>query len=137
MPTLYYPAIIEGGDGSFGVVFPDLDGCVSAGDSLQEAARNAEEALALHLSGMAEDDEPIPKPRSLDQVPPDPGIEEAARILVRVDVPSRSTDLIISMDEVLLSQVDRTASERGMSRSTFLSEAARRVLAEDARVAAE
>lgn len=86
MPAVYYPAIVEAGDKpGFGVFFPDLDGCTSAGDTLQEAARNAEQALDLHLRGMIEDGLPVPAPRALDAIAPDPEIREAARILVRAE----------------------------------------------------
>jgi predicted RNase H-like HicB family nuclease len=52
MQQQYFTAIIEaGGNSGYGVYFPDLPGCVSAGDTIEEAARNAEEALSLHLRG--------------------------------------------------------------------------------------
>jgi predicted RNase H-like HicB family nuclease len=60
MPARYFMAIIEAGNAGYGVTFPDLPGCVSAGDTIEAAARNAEEALALHLRGMLEDGELIP-----------------------------------------------------------------------------
>ena len=42
-----YPIAIETGDDShaFGVVVPDLPGCFSAGDTLDEAIDNAKEAI--------------------------------------------------------------------------------------------
>ena len=47
MPICHYPAIIEGDeDTGYSVFFPDVPGCTSGGDTLQEAALNAEEALA-------------------------------------------------------------------------------------------
>ncbi len=46
----------------FGVSFTDFPGCVTAGRTLDEARRMAEQALALHIEGMAEDGEAIPKP---------------------------------------------------------------------------
>lgn len=47
MAKLSYPAIIERGKGGFGVWFPDLDGCTSAGDSIEHAIANANEALGF------------------------------------------------------------------------------------------
>ena len=43
-----YPIAIELGDEAqaFGIVVPDLPGCFSAGDTLDEALNNAEEASA-------------------------------------------------------------------------------------------
>ncbi|NGZ29244.1 MAG: hypothetical protein G8345_20455, partial [Magnetococcales bacterium] len=66
MPIRYYPAIIEKGESSYGVIFPDLSGCVSVGDSVEEALLNAEEALSLHLDSMARDGDAIPSPTALD-----------------------------------------------------------------------
>lgn len=42
-----YPIAIENGDDkhAFGVVVPDLPGCFSAGDTIDEAIDNAKEAI--------------------------------------------------------------------------------------------
>jgi predicted RNase H-like HicB family nuclease len=79
---IFYPAIIERGRAGFGVFFPDLPGCVSAGDTIQEAAENAQEALSAHLTSAEEYGDPIPRPTSLEQLQPDPDIDEVGRILV-------------------------------------------------------
>ena len=50
---------------SFGVVVPDLPGCFSAGDSLEEAQRNAVEAIKLWIEATSEAGETIPIPRDL------------------------------------------------------------------------
>jgi predicted RNase H-like HicB family nuclease len=50
MATVYYPAIVERAAEGYSVFFPDLPGCTSAGDTVQAAALNAEEALAGHLA---------------------------------------------------------------------------------------
>ena len=62
-------ALIHKDAGSdFGVSFPDLPGCVTAGATLDEARDMAAEALAFHLEGMAEDGDAIPEPSSLEVV---------------------------------------------------------------------
>ncbi len=58
-----YLAVIEWADGSGSAFFPDLPGCVSAGDTLDELLSNLEEALSLHLDSMVEDTEPLPEPK--------------------------------------------------------------------------
>lgn len=129
MITRYFPAIIDGSAVTgYGVAFPDLPGCASAGDTIEEAARNAEQALQGHLDVMIEAGEAIPDQRPLDEIPADPDVEEIARILVRVEIPGRSVRINISVDDGLLGAIDRAAASRGMSRSGFLAEAARRVL---------
>ena len=61
----YYARIKKQKDGKFLVVFPDLDGCFTEGESLAEAKAHALEALNLWLSSSCEtgDAYPIPKPR--------------------------------------------------------------------------
>ncbi len=50
MTTVYCPAIIERGTHGHSVFFPDLPGCASGGDTIDEAARNTVEALRGHLT---------------------------------------------------------------------------------------
>ena len=66
---LSFPAIIhQEGESSFGASFPDLAGCVSASETLPQAIENAQNALALHISGMLEDGQPVPLPSEFDDV---------------------------------------------------------------------
>jgi predicted RNase H-like HicB family nuclease len=44
------------------VNFPDLPGCITEGDTMEEALHMAKEALELHLYGMEEDRDKIPEP---------------------------------------------------------------------------
>jgi predicted RNase H-like HicB family nuclease len=83
MQQRYFTAIIEGGGKrGYGVYFPDLPGCVSAGDTIEEAARNAEEALSLHLRGIVEDGDEIPAATVPERIVAAPGSTEIVRILV-------------------------------------------------------
>lgn len=121
MAIAIYPAIIEHARKSYSVYFPDLPGCTSAGDSLQEAALNAEEALAFHLLGLASDGDAIAEPSSLDDIERDPEVDEAARILVRAEIPGRSIRINVTLDEGLVAAIDKIARNR----SGFLADAAR------------
>ena len=63
-----YIALVHKDDGtSYGVSFPDVPGCISAGDTFEEAVANAGEALAGHFAAMRADGEAIPAPRSFEQ----------------------------------------------------------------------
>lgn len=124
MATVYYPAIVERAGAGYSVFFPDLPGCTSAGDTLQEAARSAEEALEGHLAVTAEAGESLPDPSELDSLERDPEVEEVARILVRGEKPGRSVRINITMDESLVTAIDRKSSNR----SGFIAEAARAAL---------
>ena len=82
-----YIALVHKDEGtSYGVSFPDVPGCISAGDTLEEAAENAAEALAGHFAVMRADGETIPVPRDYEQLKRDPGFaeESAGAVLVMV-----------------------------------------------------
>lgn len=123
MKRRFYPAQIEEGPESFGVWFIDLPGCVSAGSSIAEAIEGGHEALALHISGMLDDDEPIPAPS-------DPRLEEGsvAVTMIGVTLPGRKKRVNVMIDEGLLAAIDAVSDNR----SRFIEQAARRRLADAA-----
>lgn len=141
MVTRVYPALlvrdlVEVADAELGVLFPDLPGCVTQGDTPQHAAEMALEALALHVESMVEDGEALPEPSPPGIVPDwvDPAeTTVVTHLLVPVDVPGRSIRVNITMDENLLQRADRAASEQGMTRSGLLAEAVRAWLRESRR----
>jgi len=49
-------------DGMFIAEVPALPGCVSQGETREEAARNIKEAIELYLESLQAHDEPIPPP---------------------------------------------------------------------------
>jgi predicted RNase H-like HicB family nuclease len=60
-----YVALVHKEKGtSYGVSFPDVPGCISTGDTLEEALANAADALAWHISAMRQDGDPLPETRS-------------------------------------------------------------------------
>jgi predicted RNase H-like HicB family nuclease len=62
-------ALVHKDDGtSYGVSFPDVPGCVSAGNTFEDAVANAAEALAGHLALMTADGDTLPSPRSFDEL---------------------------------------------------------------------
>lgn len=63
MSRYSYPAIFTPAEeGGYTVIFPDLEGCFTEGDSLTEALYMAKDALALVLYGYERDGRPIPAP---------------------------------------------------------------------------
>ena len=94
MSLRHYPAIIEGdAETGYSVFFPDLPGCTSGGDTLEEAVLNATEALAGHIALMAEGGETLPRPSRLDDLPDPigPEVVEVSRLLVAVDLPGKAS----------------------------------------------
>ena len=59
-----YAVVIEKGERNYSAYVPDLPGCVSVGDTLEEAKAEIREAIRFHLVGMQEDGLAIPKPSS-------------------------------------------------------------------------
>ena len=114
----------------YGVSFPDLPGCITAGRTLDEARALAAEALAFHLEGMIMDGEPIPEPSSLSAIMADAVNKDGVAILV--DAPqqkSKSVRVNITLADDLLQSIDRHAAENGLTRSGFLARAAQKELA--------
>jgi predicted RNase H-like HicB family nuclease len=125
--TSYIGLIRKDADSDFGVDFPDFPGCVSAGTTLDEARRMAQEALELHVSGMVEDGEELPAPRSLEAIMANPENGDAVAFLVTLREPAdRAVRVNITLPERLLRRID----ERVKNRSAFLARAAEKALAE-------
>jgi predicted RNase H-like HicB family nuclease len=59
-----YAVVIEKGERNYSAYVPDLPGCVSVGDTLDEVKAEIREAIEFHLEGMREDGSPIPEPSS-------------------------------------------------------------------------
>jgi predicted RNase H-like HicB family nuclease len=86
-------------DGGYGVIFPEVPGCTSGGDTAEEAVRNAAEGLSGHLEFLLEEGDPIPEPAPLDAPLPawldeDLGegevpSERLVRVLVPAELPPR------------------------------------------------
>lgn len=132
MRTLF-PAIVDRAeDGTYGVVFPDVEGCSSGGDTLEEAVKNAEEALAQHLDVMNENGLAMPAPSELAQIAAEKPDDSAALILVEARVPERVVRINITIDPALLERIDAESKNR----SAWLANAAREKLAR-ARIAGE
>ena len=55
-----FAIVIEKSGGNFGAYVPDLPGCVTTGDTVDEVKRNIVEAIELHLHGIREERESIP-----------------------------------------------------------------------------
>ncbi len=124
----YLALIRKAPDSDYSVDFPDLPGCVTAGRDLDEALAFAREALAGHLSLLAEDGEPRPEPSSLESVMANPENRDAVAALVPAPrIRGKAIRVNVMLDEYLLKAIDQVAGDRG--RSEFLAEAARQRLA--------
>ena len=121
-----YAAIVHHEEGSaYGVHFPDLPGCFSAADNLDDVLREAGIALSL----FARDEKKLPEPRSLSQITNDPVVARdlragASLILVPLVASKRKARINVMIDPEILASADRSANEMGVSRSEFFAQAA-------------
>ena len=79
-PNGYLAIIEKEPDSIFGVVFPDVPGCYSAGDTLAEARAMADEALNTHLELL----DRLPARRSLQEIIADPDVAEILPNIVEI-----------------------------------------------------
>ena len=90
----HYVAIVEDGgtDHATGIWFPDLPGCFSGGDTLDEALANAPEAVQLYIESMLEDGKAVPTPRSASIIKADPEWAEdmASYLIALIPAPALS-----------------------------------------------
>jgi predicted RNase H-like HicB family nuclease len=124
-----YPIAIESGDAkhAYGVVVPDLPGCFSAGDTLDDALTNAQEAILLHLEGLLDDGKPVPKPSDVAQLRRKRGLRNWTWAVVDVDMSQlgdKAARINITLPQRILRAVDAHARRQGESRSGFLARAA-------------
>lgn len=128
--TEYIALIHKDPTSGYGVSFPDLPGVVTASDTMEDLRKEAEEALALHLEGMAEDGEAAPPPSPLDAIAGSEDYRDAVAVLV-VAAPAAANPSVrvnITMPQTVLAEIDRYAEHHGLTRSGFLVRAARREL---------
>lgn len=119
-------ALVHEEGGSFGISFPDFPGCISTGATFDEVVARGRLALALHVEGMIEDNEPLPAASQPHDVFMDAKAAGAAVVPVPVDLPAeRVVRLNITMEERLLQALDAFARGRGTTRSGAIAEAVR------------
>lgn len=130
--SIHYVAVIEKEkDSAFGVWFPDVEGCFSAGDTLEEATVNAAAALRQHTEAVESAGRRLSAARPVDEVLRDKDVKEAVKAgAVLFAVPlladaGRTVRINISLDKALVDQIDSAASARGLTRSAFIAQAAR------------
>lgn len=118
-----YVALLHKDEGSdYGVSFPDFPGCITAGSTLEEARKMAQEALVAHIQLMMEEGDKIPEPSSLDRIIHSPDCEGA--VIFVVTAPVKTKRINITMHESTLREIDQYIQEHNVSRSAFLADAA-------------
>ncbi len=124
----YIAYLRKDSDSDYGVEFPDLPGCFSAGRTLEEARAMGAEALAGHIAVLQELGQPVPPPSSLDQLAGDPHRGEALLVMIELDPALLKSERVnVMLPRGLLARIDAAS---GGNRSRFLAEAAERRLSD-------
>ncbi len=124
--TAYIAFLHPPEDGStWGVTFPDVPCCISVGDSFEEAAEAAREALSGHLAALRADGDPMPAPRSWQALKQDAEAMADARgahihLVTPRLIPSERVRVNITIDKGLLRLADEAAEARGLTRSGLI-----------------
>lgn len=128
---MLYPIAIETGDSehAYGVVFPDLKGCFSAGDTLEEALANAKEAAEFYLEDLAEHGKLPPKAGDLATWQSSDEYKGWAWAVVDVDVDpflGKATKINATLPSLYIKKIDDAVSANSeyKNRSHFLQVAA-------------
>jgi predicted RNase H-like HicB family nuclease len=123
-----YPVVVhKDPESAYGVSVPDLPGCFSAGDTLDEALQEVVEAIECHLEGLLLDGEPIPSPQTVESHQSNPDYADGIWAFVNVDITKlsgKTRRVNITLPERVLSLMDKYASEHGETRSGLIAQAA-------------
>ncbi|QYM91246.1 type II toxin-antitoxin system HicB family antitoxin [Dickeya zeae] len=128
---MFYPIAIEAGDDThaYGVTVPDLPGCFSAGDTLDEAIANAKEAITGHIELLIEMGQDIPAVSSVGTLAKSPEYAGYTWAVVDIDVTrlmGGAEKINVTLPKSLIDRIDRCVASNPefKSRSGFLAQAA-------------
>lgn len=122
-----YPIAIEPGNEAtaFGIVIPDLPGCFSAGDTLDEAMANAEEAVAAWIDATLDSGGAVPVPSSLEALGQRPEFAGWSIGVITID-PAVLNDKVervnITLPRRVLKRLDALAKAAGETRSGLIAQ---------------
>ena len=122
-----YPVVIHKDKSSdYGVIVPDLPGCFSAGETVEEALSCVVEAIECHLEGLLFNGDAIPEAQSVEAHQKNKDFAGGTWALVSVDLSrlaSKAKRINITLPERVLALVDEQAKREGESRSGLLARA--------------
>ena len=132
---MFIPVDIHKNEGSvFCESVPDVPECFSYSDTVEDALKNAQEAVIFHVEGLLEDGEfDSLTPSSIEDLQDSNEYPDALWALVDIDLSrlsSKQTRFNVSWPEYLLARVDEYAAAHHETRSGFLAKAAQQALSQ-------
>jgi len=121
-----YIALVDGHDGAYGVVVPDLPGCTAMGATVDDALINVVDAMRDWADVVRETGGTIPEPRPMDMVRADADVGEAlaqGAMLATVALVRHAGKPVkanLSLDAGVLATLDAEARRRGLTRSAMV-----------------
>jgi hypothetical protein len=133
---MHYLAFVFEAEDGLDFVCPDLPGFTAHSDDrdFDAAAAEARRVLAAYCAALFDAGGSLPRSRGLAELRADPALAEdwaeaTTTVMLPALVPAgRSLRVNLSLDENTVGLIDRAARERGLTRSAFVAEAARRFI---------
>ncbi len=118
---LIYPAIFHHEDDAYWADFPDLQGCQTFGDTIEEVLENAREALKAYAISLIENKEKLPEASEADKLP----VENGCFIsLVDIDLSAYfKKNKAVKKTLTIPEWLNEAATEQGINFSAVLQDA--------------
>ena len=130
---MYYPVVLhKDPESDYGVTVPDLPGCFSAGETLDEALQQIVEAIECHLEGLLLAGQPIAPPKTVEYHQTNPDYAGGIWAYVTIDLTKlsgKTRRVNITLPERVLTLLDKYTTEHGETRSGLITEAAMEYIA--------
>ena len=123
---MIYPVYVHPGDATHahGVTIPDFTGCFAATDNWEDLSKAVQESIEVYCEG---EDMVLPKPSFIETLLHDSNYVDGVWLMIDVDVsnlPSKVVKINLTIPESTLYQIDKAAKKAGVSRSSFMADAA-------------
>lgn len=128
-----YPVVIHHDSGTaYGVTVPDIPGCFSAGETIDDALANTQEAINGHLELLAEEGETAPNATTIETLQANADYAGGIWAYVDIDITpfmGKTEKVNVTLPAFLIRKIDAAvAAGKGKNRSAFLAESALRAL---------
>jgi predicted RNase H-like HicB family nuclease len=133
---MHIVALIQEQHGTYTASFPDFPNCSAVAHNPDAVMTKASEALSNHIADIISEGRELPPVRSLSRLVKDPVFVADSIGLMIALVPytpsTRELRLTITLEELLLTQIDWAAKTVDENRSEYIATAVRQRLARDA-----